>query len=65
MRSRKSKKFPYDQYVIISEDYGYGCACIRGDVNTKAKKSLKYTVPKYSHLSAVKSDKKSPPSLNI
>lgn len=58
------KDFPDDQYVRTNGNYGYGCACIRVDVNTKEKKSLKYTVQRYSHSSAVSQIKNSP-SLNI
>jgi len=54
------KDFPDDQYVRTNGNYGYGCACIRVDVNTKEKKITQIYSSKVLPLERCQSDKKLP-----
>lgn len=51
------KDFPDDEFVRTNGNYGYGCACIRADVDRDSKKVIKIYSSKVLPLSRCQSDR--------
>ncbi|HAV1827360.1 TPA: DUF4087 domain-containing protein [Enterobacter hormaechei subsp. steigerwaltii] len=51
------KDFPDDEFVKTNGDYGYGCACIRVDVDRESKKIIKIYSSKILPLARCQSDR--------